>query len=115
MKLLVIRDGKGFYRAENGAEAPVDQLTKEDLLRLVGQVLTGECEMDELNAELLQNQAHRIIYENVWSKLVGLRSRRKEFVDESKRLYLTEYERYRISGVDTTQRDDDAPQAASAS
>jgi hypothetical protein len=69
MKLLSIRDSKGYYLAESGKHQPLDQIVKEDLLRLVDLTLTTDAEMDDYDASLLQNQAHQIIYENLWSKL----------------------------------------------
>ncbi|WP_337170194.1 hypothetical protein [Gemmatimonas aurantiaca] len=110
MKLLRIHDGKGHFLAASGDDAPIDQLTKDDLLRLVEQILTGEFEMDDFDSVALQNQAHRIIYENVFSKLSELKSRRREFLDESKRLYLSEYERYRLDASEVPQVDSDASQ-----
>lgn len=97
MKLLSIRDSKGYFLAEGGEYEPLDQIGKEDLLRLVDLTLTTDSEMDDYDASLLQNQAHQIIYENLWSKLRDLATRKTEFLDESKRLFLTEYERYKSS------------------
>ena len=54
-----------------------------------------EIEFDEYNDEYLKNQAHQIIYKSVSEKLQGLRDRRQEFIDQSERLYLQEYEKYR--------------------
>ncbi|MBA7667114.1 hypothetical protein ES703_75199 [subsurface metagenome] len=54
-----------------------------------------EIEFDEYNDENLNNQAHQIIYKSIFEKIRGLRGRRQEFIDESERLYLQEYERYR--------------------
>lgn len=104
MKLLSISDSKGYFLAEGGDYQPLDQIGKEDLLRLVDQVLTTDAKMDDYDASLLQNQAHQIIYENLWSKLTELAGRRTEFLDESKRLFLTEYERYKN---DPSQEADD--------
>ena len=95
MKLLLISDAKGYFLGESGEYLPVDSMKKEDLLRLVDLTLTTESEMDEFDSSLLQNQAHQIIYQNVRSKLGELADRRAEFLDESKRLFLTEYERYK--------------------
>jgi hypothetical protein len=95
MKLLSISDGKGFFLSEAGSPQPLDQIAKEDLLRLVELTLTTDSQMDTFDASLLLNQAHQIIYENIWSRLGELASRRKEFLDESKRLYLSEFERYK--------------------
>ena len=95
MKLLKIDDCKGHFLLENGSFAEIDQITKEDLLRLVGLTLSEDnTEFDEYSDETVKNQAHQIVYKSVFGKLTELKGRRKEFVDESDRLYLTDYERY---------------------
>jgi hypothetical protein len=111
MKLLSISDAKGYFLAESGAMASIDGISKDDLLRLAELALTDETTLDEYDASLLQNQAHQIIYANVASKLRELSVRKKEFLDESKRLYLTEYERYSNGTSSTTE---DEPHTASA-
>ena len=96
MKLLKIEGSQGYFLDENGDFETVDKLTKEDLLRLVDLTLEEDkVEFDEYDDETLKNQAHRIIYKSISEKLQGLGNRRQEFKDESERLYLQEYERYR--------------------
>jgi len=95
MKLLKIEGNLGYYRDDQGEFSLVDKITKEDLLRLVKLTLDKEVEFDEYDDEDLKNQAHQIVYKSIFEKLRGLRERRQEFIDESERLYLQEYERYR--------------------
>lgn len=96
MKLLKIEDNLGYYRDDNGKFASVDKITKDDLLRLVNLTLGEEkVDFDEYNDENLKNQAHQIVYKNIFEKLRGLSERRQAFIDESERLHLQEYERYR--------------------
>ena len=95
MKLLKIEGDLGYYRDDQGKFAPVDKITKEDLLRLVNLTLDEEVEFDEYKDEDLKNHAHKIVYKSIFEKLRGLKERRQEFIDESERLYLQEYERYR--------------------
>ena len=97
MKLLKIEDNCGYYREDNGEFATVDKITKDDLLRLVNLTLDTELEVefDEYNDDDLKNRAHQIIYKSIFEKLQGLKKRRQEFIDESERLYLQEYEKYR--------------------
>lgn len=96
MKLLKIEGNLGFYLDDQGEFAPVDKITKENILRLVNLTLgEEEIEFDEYNVENLNNQAHQIIYKSIFEKLQGLRGRRQGFIDESERQYLKEYERYR--------------------
>lgn len=95
MKLLRIDNNAGFYLNESDQYTPIDKITKEDLLRLVNLTLQADVEFDAYDDNAIKNQAHQIVYKSVFEKLRGLKDRKKEFVDESERLYLKEYERYR--------------------
>ncbi len=95
MKLLKIENNQGFFLKEQSDYAPIDKITKDDLLRLVDLTLEDEACFDEFSEENVKNQAHQIIYKNIYEKLNGLKERRKEFMDKSDRLYLQEYEKYR--------------------
>ncbi len=96
MKLLRIVDNAGQFLGQGGDYLMIDKITKDDLLRMVGQVLEDEsADFDEYDGEVVKNQAHQVIYKSVSQKLTDLRKRRTEFVDESARLFLDEYEKYR--------------------
>ncbi len=95
MKLLKIENSLGVYLDDQGAFSPIDKITKEDLLRLVGMTLSEVVEFDEYDERTLKNQAHQILYKSIYEKLKGLSERKQEFTDESAGLYLQDYERYR--------------------
>ena len=95
MKLLKIEDDHGHFLDDKNEFAPIDKITKEDLLRLVDLTLAEEVEFDEYDHEAIKNPAHQILYKNNYEKLSGLRDRKEEFKDESERVYLQEYEKYR--------------------
>jgi hypothetical protein len=95
MKLLSIENNLGLYLGESGKYNPVDKINKEDLLRLVNLTLQEDVEFDEYDDNSIKNQAHQIVYKSVFEKLRSLRARKQEFIDESERLYLKEYEKYR--------------------
>jgi len=95
MKLLKIEDNHGHYLGDNDEFTPMEKITKEDILRLVDLTLAEEVEFDEYDNEAIKNQAHQILYRSIYEKLRGLRDRKEEFTDESERLYLPEYEKYR--------------------
>jgi len=97
MKLLEIKGKLGYYCDNQGKFAPVDKITKEDILRLVNLTLDtkSEVEFDEYNDDNLKNHAHQIIYKSIFEKLQGLKKRRQEFIDQSERLFLSDYEKYR--------------------
>jgi hypothetical protein len=97
MKLLKIENNIGLYLDESQQFSPIDKITKEDLLRLVDLTLKENIEFDAYDENTIKNQAHQIVYKSVCEKLSGLKDRKKEFVDESERLFLEEYERYKTS------------------
>lgn len=94
MKLLKIKDNLGYFLNSEDEFVSVDKITKDDLLRLVNLILEDEVEIDEYNDGNLKSQAHQIVYKNISEKLNGLKERKQEFIDESERAYLQEYERY---------------------
>ena len=101
MKLLKVENKLGLYRDPQGGYAPIDRITKEHLLALVDATLNEpDVELDEYSEAGIANQAHQIVYKNVFQKLQDLRNRKEEFLDQSQRLYLQEYARYR---ADTQQ------------
>ena len=95
MKLLSIDNNSGLYLGESGQYNQIEKITKEDLLRLVNLTLKEDVEFDVYDENAIKNQAHQIVYKNIFEKLRGLKDRKKEFIDESERLYLKEYEKYR--------------------
>ncbi|GAB3280375.1 hypothetical protein [Parahaliea aestuarii] len=100
MKLLKIEDYCGHFLAENGSYEPIDKISKEDLLRLVNASLGDEeVEFDEYDEASVKNHAHQVIYKSVVRKLISLRERRQEFTDEAARLYLEDYERYKVEST----------------
>ena len=96
MKLLRISESLGQFLAAHGDYSPIDKIGKDDLLRLVDQVIgEGAVEMDPYDDQAIKNQAHQVIYKSIAQKLTDLVKRKQEFIDESARLFLEEYERYR--------------------
>ncbi|WP_066270324.1 hypothetical protein [Hydrogenophaga palleronii] len=96
MKLLRINEYAGQFLQADGNYEVIDKIDKEQLLRLVDHTLEDEeFEIDEYDDQAIKNQAHQVIYKSISQKLTDLRRRRQEFIDESARLFLDEYERYR--------------------
>ena len=96
MKLLKTESGQGYFQVADGGYASLDNLNKEELLRLVNLTLENEnIEFDDYDEDAVRNQAHRIIYKSVHEKLTELAGRREEFSDETDRLYKEAYEKYR--------------------
>ncbi len=95
MKILKIEKGQGYYQNTEGNYETVEKIDKAVLLNLVNLALTDAFEIDDYNELDLKNQAHQIIYKSISSKLIDLHQRRNQFRDESERLYLEEYEKYK--------------------
>jgi len=94
MKLLKISDGSAYYCAPDGEFATIDKITKDDLMRLVDLTLSQDVEFDGYDEDTIKNQAQQIVYRSVVEKLEELSQRKSEFIDESERLYLQDFERY---------------------
>ena len=73
----------------------IDKIDKTVLLRLVNSALEDGFEIDEYNDVELKNKAHQIIYKSISEKLLDLHQKRSQFRDESDRLYLDAYEKYK--------------------
>lgn len=95
MKALKIENSQGHFLTEESEYETVDKIDKVVLLRLVNSALQDDFEIDEYNEEDLKNQSHQIIYKSVSEKLSALHNKRNQFRDESERLFLDEYEKYR--------------------
>lgn len=97
MKLLKICENLGQFLAADGDYRSIDKINKDDLLRLVNCTLgEGEVELDPYDNQAIKNQAHQVIYKSIFQKLSDLGKRKQEFDDESARLFLEEYEKYRV-------------------
>ncbi|MCC6795605.1 MAG: hypothetical protein IT366_10845 [Candidatus Hydrogenedentes bacterium] len=95
MKLLQIDNNLGLFLVGEDKYDLIENVTKDDLLRLVDLALSVDVEFDEYDEKLVKNPAHQIIYKSVYEKLKGLQERKKAFLDESERQYLEEYEKYK--------------------
>lgn len=96
MKLLKIESNQGHFRSSNGNYKAIDKIAKEDLLQLVTWTLNEEVvEFDVYDENTIKNHAQQIVYKSVVQKLADLRGRKQEFIDESERSFLKEYEKYR--------------------
>lgn len=98
MKLLKIENSGGHFRLQDGGYSPIDKISKDELLWLVNATLCEEkIEFDDYDESTIQNHAHQVIYRSVVRKLRSLRERKQEFADESARLYLEDYEKYKAT------------------
>lgn len=96
MTYLKIENNKGYFRIDSTTEewTELDQISKNDLLELIGIATTKEFLMDEYKDELLQNPAHNIIYRNIYSKFKELLSNKSRFKDSVNAMYKSAIDKY---------------------
>lgn len=94
MKYLKIEDSKAAYTIDGVNWKPIDKIDKDALLLLVDLALSGEFEMDAYDEAILNNQAHQIIYKNIFEKFTELLNNKDRFRDESESLYKDAIEKY---------------------
>ncbi len=103
MKYLEIKNNKGYYFNDTQM-IEIDQINKEDLLKLIIHAEEGEFEMDEYDENKLQNKSHQIIYKNLYDKLKDFRNNKEQFDREVDHLYASAIGEY---GADIQVEKDD--------
>lgn len=98
MIYLKIKNNKGFYRTDSTSEnwIELDQISKDDLLKLLEIATSKEFAMDEYKDELLQNPAHNIIYRNIHSKFSELLTNKTRFQDSVNAMYKSAIDKYTV-------------------
>ena len=95
MKILKIENNKGFFNVtENDNWIPIDQITKDDLMKLLNTFLENDVEIDSPTENEISNQAHQIIYNSIWKKLDTLKNNKGKFRDEAERAYHDAIQKY---------------------
>jgi len=94
MKFLKIEDNKGFFSLDGKKWELIDRIDKDHLLKLLDLALSDDFEMDEFKEENLGNQAHRIIYKNIYEKFRDLSKNKNHFRDKNEALYKEAIEKY---------------------
>ena len=96
MKLLKIENERAYFLARDGDFQTIDRIVKEDLLRLVNLTLSETpVEFDEFDEKSLPQKAHFLIYKSVVQKLKDLQNRKDEYRDQTDRLFIDAYQRYK--------------------
>ena len=97
MKYLKIKDNKGYFLKDktNPDEwTEIDQIDKNDLMKLLDSASDPDFEMDVYNENLIQHKAHQIIYKNLTEKLDTFLLNKSRFIDESESIYKTALDKY---------------------
>lgn len=86
MKYLEIKNNQGYYYNDKKM-VEIDKINKDDLLRLISHAEGENFEMDKYDEDQLKNEAHRIIYQNIYEKFSEFLLHREQFDREVDRLY----------------------------
>ena len=94
---LKIENGKGFFLNEKGEMQQIHEIRKEDILKMLDLATDNniDFEMDEIIDGSIQNEAHKIIYSELYRKFKELLDNKDKFLDESESLYKDALDKYR--------------------
>lgn len=96
MKILKITNGKGEYSLDGIEYKLIDEITKEDVFRILELVIKdNEITLDEpTDASKINNLAQNIVYSNLLTKLKEVIARKDDIINESKRDFADAIEKY---------------------
>jgi hypothetical protein len=97
MKYLKIEDNKGYFvkdKNQNDNWTEIDQIEKDDLLKLLDYATNEEFELDTYDESLLGNKAHQIIYKHLSEKFTSFLLNKERFNDEVENIYREALEKY---------------------
>lgn len=95
--LKIESSGKCTFINSQGEKKALDLIKKEDLLFLLDKATEeGQpFEMDDPTLNEIKNEAHKIIYENLYDKFQDLLKNKNKFIDESEALYKDALQKYK--------------------
>lgn len=99
MKYLKIDNNKGYYTIDGSNWIVLDEINKDHLMELLNIAINNDFEMDKYDLTKLANQAHQIIYKNIYDKFNELCANKQRFKDESESIYKDAIYKYRGSTI----------------
>ena len=97
MKYLKIEDNKGYFikdKTQLAVWTEIDQIEKDDLLKLLDNATNDDFELDLYDENLLGNKAHQIIYKHLSEKFTMFLTNKDRFKDEADSVYKDAIEKY---------------------
>ncbi len=96
MKEFEIKSSNVYYYSKDNECKPIDSINKEELLFLVNKLIDSEdFEMDVYDDKLIKNEAHKIIYRNIYNKFSELKKNKQSFKDQYNGLYEDALNKYK--------------------
>lgn len=93
MKVLKIKDGRGYFN-RNNEDFSIDEITSDDILSLLDCACSDvEFEMDD-NFDNLKNEAHKIIYQNLYEQFKIFLNDRLQFKNKCDNLFSEALNKY---------------------
>lgn len=98
MNYSKIENGKVYYRLDNGEDwIEIDKINKEDLLTLLDKFIEeDDFVLEEFDKEIIKNDVHRIIYEDIYNKFMNLLANKDRFKDGSNNRFKEAFSKYRL-------------------
>ena len=94
MKSLKIDNGKCLYNIGEGYKTILD-ITKEDILKMLEYVYdNSECEFDEYSEEDIVNEAEKVIYDNLYKKIIDFQNKKAALKSEIDLIFSKLEEKY---------------------
>lgn len=96
MKILKITNGKGEYSLDGTDFKLIDEITKEDVFKILESVIKhNDIIFDEpADSNQINNLAQNIVYTNLLAKLKEVTARKEDILSESKRDFADIIEKY---------------------
>lgn len=96
MKLLKCEDNTCYLNV-NGKDKKILEINKEDILNALEYIYDNEdVEMEEYNKDKIKNEAERIIYENLYSKLKDFKENKMTLKSEIDGIFKELEDKYKI-------------------
>jgi len=93
MKILKIKDSKGYFSLNGENYFEIDNITKDNLVEIVNLAFDNDFEYDE-NVEEVKNEAQIIIYRKILEKCKDLVSRKESIKSKINNKFSAAEEKY---------------------
>lgn len=98
MKLLKIEDNEGYYLREDEEYCKIDQITKEDILRLMRIIYRIDDikldKQDESGTQKINLPSQAIVYDKLYEKLVDLYGKKEDIIEQVNSEFDKAYKKY---------------------
>lgn len=95
MKYLKIDKSKGFYYSEKNTYIEIDKISNIDIYYLLDKAINDEdFEMDQYDEAILHHDVHKIIYKEIYNKMLNFIKQKESILFEINNLYADAKRKY---------------------